>query len=86
MAEYGPCLLGGVRRRHGGAGEQQVPDNDVLRRRLLAAAERVTSATPSTAVKGVGRGCGALDGHEERRQQVRVLRPRVHVHVDRELI
>ena len=81
MAEYGPCLLGGVGRRHGGAGEQQVPDNDVLRRRLLAAAERV-----GTAVKGVGRGCGALDGHEERRQQVRVLRPRVHVHVDRELI
>ena len=66
-------LLGDVPRRHGGPGEQQVPHDDVLGRPRLISVERV------------GRRGGALDGHEERRQQVRVLRPRVHVHVDREL-
>ena len=78
MFEYGPSLLGGVPRRHGGPGEQQVPHDDVLGRPRLI-------PTAATGVERVGRRGGALDGHEERRQQVRVLRPRVHVHVDREL-
>ena len=64
--------LAGVPGRDGCADKQQVPHDDVLPRPLVP-------------VERVGRGRRALDGHEERREEVRVLRPRVHVHVDRQL-
>ena len=59
MFEYGPSLLGGVPRRHGGPGEQQVPHDDVLGRPRL-----IPTAAAASGVERVGGGRGALDGHK----------------------